>query len=106
MQPISRRKALLLGGLGVAGTVARGAGLIWTLTSREPPVTGRELTQPPEERSTNGQLQVRLEAAPGQILLAGRQAAALGYKGGIPGPTLRVRAGARFSPIHQRRRSR
>ena len=93
MQPISRRQALLLGGLGIAGTAAGGAGLIWTLTSREPPVTGSRLTQPPEERSANGQLQVRLEAAPGQILLAGRQAAALGYNGGIPGPTLRVRAG-------------
>jgi FtsP/CotA-like multicopper oxidase with cupredoxin domain len=93
VQPISRRQALLLGGLGIAGTAAGGAGLIWTLTSREPPVTGSDLTQPPEERSTNGQLQVRLEATPGQILLAGRQAAALGYNGGIPGPTLRVRAG-------------
>ena len=93
MQPISRRQAMLLGGLGIAATAAGGAGLIWTLTSREPAVTGGELTQPPEERSTNGQLQVRLEAAPGQILLAGRQAAALGYNGGIPGPTLRIRAG-------------
>ena len=93
MQPISRRQALLLGGLGAAGTAAGGAGLIWTLTARPAPVTGSELTQPPEERSTNGQLQVRLEAAPGQILLAGRQAAALGYNGGIPGPTLRVRPG-------------
>ena len=93
MQPISRRQSLLLGGLGIAGTVAGGAGLIWTLTSREPPVTGSDLTQPPEERSTNGMLQVRLKAAPGQILLAGRPAAALGYNGGIPGPTLRVRAG-------------
>ena len=93
MQPISRRKALLLGGLGAAGTAAGGAGLIWTLTTRPAPVTGSDLTQPPEERSTNGQLQVRLEAAPGQILLAGRQAAALGYNGGIPGPTLRVRPG-------------
>ncbi|MET3952529.1 FtsP/CotA-like multicopper oxidase with cupredoxin domain [Arthrobacter sp. UYEF36] len=93
MQPISRRQALLLGGLGAAGTAAGGAGLIWTLTSRPAPVTGSELTQPPEERSTNGQLQVRLEAAPGQILLAGRQTAALGYNDGIPGPTLRVRPG-------------
>jgi FtsP/CotA-like multicopper oxidase with cupredoxin domain len=93
VQPISRRQALLLGGLGVAGTAAGGAGLIWTLSSREPPVTGGELTQPPEERSTNGLLQVRLEAAPGQILLAGRQAAALGYNGSVPGPTLRLRAG-------------
>lgn len=93
MKPISRRQAVLLGGLGLAGTAAGGAGLFWTLSSRAAPVTGSELTQPPEERSTNGQLQVRLEAAPGQILLAGRQAAALGYNGGIPGPTLRVRAG-------------
>ena len=93
MKPISRRQAVLLGGLGIAGTAAGGAGLIWTLTSQTTPVTGGELTQPPEERSTNGQLKVRLEAAPGQILLAGRQAAALGYNGGIPGPTLRIRAG-------------
>jgi FtsP/CotA-like multicopper oxidase with cupredoxin domain len=93
VQPISRRQAVLLGGLGIAGTVAGGAGLIWTLTSREAPVTGSELAPPPEERSTNGQLRVRLEAAPGQILLGGRQATALGYNGGIPGPTLRLRAG-------------
>ena len=93
MQPISRRQAVLLGGLGLAGTMAGSAGLIWTLTSRETPVTGSELAQPREERSAKGQLQVRLEAAPGQILLAGRQTAALGYNGGIPGPTLRVRPG-------------
>ncbi|KRE74911.1 multicopper oxidase family protein [Arthrobacter sp. Soil762] len=93
MQPVSRRQALLLGGLGIAATAAGSAGLIWTLTSREPFVTGSELTQPPEERSTNGQLQVRLEAAPGQIRLAGRPAAALCYNGSSPGPTLRIRAG-------------
>lgn len=93
MQPISRRQALLLGGIGVAGTVAGGAGLIWTLASPSGSVTGSELTQPQEERSADGLLQVRLEAAPGEILMAGRRAAALGYNGGIPGPTLRVRAG-------------
>ena len=93
MKPISRRQALLLGGLGIAGTAAGGAGLIWTLASREAPVTGSELIQPPVERSTNGQLQIRLEAAPGHMPLAGRQAAALGYNGGTPGPTLRLRAG-------------
>ncbi|TFD43360.1 multicopper oxidase family protein, partial [Cryobacterium sp. TMT2-10] len=30
MKPISRRTALTLGGLGVAGTVIGGAGLLWT----------------------------------------------------------------------------
>lgn len=93
MEPISRRQALLLGGLGIAGTAAGGTGLIWTLASREVPVTGSELIHPPVERSTNGQLQIRLEAAPGRMLLAGRQIAALGYNGGTPGPTLRLRAG-------------
>lgn len=94
MEPISRRKALLVGGLGIAGTVAGGAGLIWTLRTSPPgPVTGSELTQPPEERSADGQLSVRLVAAAGQILLAGRRAAAMGYNRGIPGPTLRISAG-------------
>ncbi|MGM9471275.1 multicopper oxidase family protein [Pseudarthrobacter sp. YS3] len=94
MQPISRRKALLLGGLGTAATVAGGAGVLWTLgNSRPATVSGVELATPPEAGSAGGQLQVRLEAAPGQIPLAGRQAAALAYNGSIPGPTLRLRAG-------------
>lgn len=93
MQPISRRNALLLGGLGVAGTVVGGAGLFWTLTSRPAPVTGGELTQPPDLRSEGGRLDVRLVAGPGRIPLAGLQALALAYNGGIPGPTLRLRPG-------------
>lgn len=93
MHTISRRQALLLGGLGVAGTAAGGAGLIWTLTSRPAPITESELIQPQEKLSADGQLQVRLEAGPGRIQLAGRAASALGYNGGIPGPTLRLRGG-------------
>lgn len=93
MQPVSRRQALLLGGLGVAGTVAGGAGLLWTLASAPAPVSGAALTQPPVESSADGQLHVRLEAAPGRILLAGQPAEAFGYNGSIPGPTLRLRAG-------------
>jgi FtsP/CotA-like multicopper oxidase with cupredoxin domain len=93
VQPISRRQALLLGGMGVAATAAGGAGLIWTLTSPSGPVTGANLVQPEENRSVDGQLQVRLEAAPGRILLGDRQAMAMGYNGSIPGPTLRIRPG-------------
>lgn len=93
MRTISRREALLLGGLGIAGTAAGAAGLYWTLTSLSGPVTAGELTQPQEERSADGQLHVRLEAGPGQIQLAGRAASAIGYNGGIPGPTLRLRGG-------------
>ncbi|MFJ4228542.1 multicopper oxidase family protein [Paenarthrobacter nicotinovorans] len=93
MRTISRRNALLLGGLGVAATAAGSAGLLLILPPPENPVKGGELTQPPEERSSNGKLQVRLEAARGQIVLAGHQAAALGYNGRIPGPTLRLQPG-------------
>ncbi|HJW00430.1 MAG TPA: multicopper oxidase family protein [Arthrobacter sp.] len=94
MRPISRRKALLLGGLGIAGTAAGGAGLIWTLGNSAPgPVSGGGLSQPPEERSLDGELALRLEAAPGLIPVAGRQATALGYNGHSPGPTIRLRGG-------------
>ena len=95
--PLSRRSALLLGGLGAAATTVGGAGLWWSLASRSSsrtaPVTGAELSQPSELRSSGGRLEVRLEAGPGQFPLAGRQARALGYNGGIPGPTLRLRPG-------------
>lgn len=93
MRPISRRRALLLGGLGAAGTVAGGTGLVWSLSSRPGPTTGSSLLQPQELRSEAGQLQVQLDAAPTQVQLGGRQTTALGYNGSVPGPTLRVRAG-------------
>ncbi|MEJ1193571.1 multicopper oxidase family protein [Pseudarthrobacter sp. CCNWLW207] len=93
MRPISRRNALLLAGLGVAGTAAGGAGLVWTLTARPPSIAEGELTEPLEHRSIDGRLQVRLEAAHGQIRLGGQLAAALGYNGTVPGPTLRLKAG-------------
>ena len=93
MRPISRRQALLLGGLGTAGTVAGGAGLIWSLSSPTARPSGGSLIQPEELRSAAGQLQVRLEAAPAQVQLGGRQAMALGYNGSVPGPTLRIRPG-------------
>lgn len=93
MQPISRRSALLLGGLGLAGTAAGGAGLLWLTSSRFPAVSGGELIQPSELRSADGRLQVHLDARPGQMEIGGRQAWTLGYNGGFPGPTLRLRAG-------------
>ncbi|CAH0177584.1 MULTISPECIES: multicopper oxidase family protein [unclassified Arthrobacter] len=90
---MSRRDALLLGGLGTAGIVAGGAGLWWTVSSRFSPVAGAEFTEPEALRSSSGRLQVRLEASPGSVRLGGQQASALGYNGGVPGPTLRLRGG-------------
>lgn len=93
MQPLSRRNALLLGGLGVAGTAAGAVGLAWTLGSNSGPVTGAALTDPVELRSTGGNLALELEAGRGPMLLGGRRATALGYNGASPGPTLRLHAG-------------
>ncbi|TFD78753.1 multicopper oxidase family protein [Cryobacterium sp. Sr8] len=99
MEPISRRGALTLGGLGLAGTVVGGAGLLWTSSSSggiasAPP--GEELAEPSELRSANGRLQVRLDAALGTVQVGGRSASALSFNGGIPGPTLRLKAGDRL----------
>lgn len=93
MPPISRRNALLLAGLGVTGTVAGGTGLWLSLNAGPTPVTGEDLGQPAALRSAGGVLATSLEAAPGRFPLAGRPAGALAYNGGIPGPTLRLRAG-------------
>ena len=99
MRPISRRDALLLGGLGTAATVAGGAGLWWSLASPQQPTggpipaQGSGLRSPPELRSADGRLQLTLGAAPGQVELGGRPAGALAYNGTVPGPTLHVRPG-------------
>ncbi|KFF58893.1 copper oxidase [Cryobacterium sp. MLB-32] len=97
MRPITRRNALILGGVGAVGVAVGGTGLWMThdASSRTPSQTGtgNEFTEPTELRSSNGTLSVALEAAAGQLTVAGRTVTALGYNGGLPGPTLRVRGG-------------
>ncbi len=97
MQPISRRHALILGGLGTASVLAGGTGLIWTATTGFVPSTSQDLRQPKAIRSVNGALQVKLTAAEVPTQIAGRQATALTYNGGLPGPTLIVRPGDRVN---------
>ena len=98
MRPLSRRRVLALGGLGVASTVVGGTGLIrgWPSSRSPSPVTGLSLAEPEVLSSSAGNLQVRLEAAPGTFEVAGRQASVLGYNGGLPGPTLGVQPGDRL----------
>ena len=63
MRPLSRRSALLLGGLGLAGTVTGGTGLALTLASqRSVPTAGADLQYPSVLQSSDGSLSVRLEA--------------------------------------------
>ena len=96
--PISRRRALVVGGLGAIGLVTGVTGWIATATADPaagafpPDTTGAELLQPPVLDSRDGLLAVELTAAAG-VRLAGRDTSALGFNGGSPGPTLRVHPG-------------
>jgi FtsP/CotA-like multicopper oxidase with cupredoxin domain len=98
MRPISRRRALQLGGLGLAGTIVGGAGLarLTTARSRFTPVLNAALTEPAVLRSSGGVLDLRLEAGRGRMRLAGRQATLLSFNGGVPGPTLYLQPGDRL----------
>lgn len=96
MRPISRRRALQLGGLGLASSIVGGAGLAWGGDSRFEPVTGAAMVEPKALRSADGLLQVRLDAAQGSVRVAGRAATALAYNGGLPGPTLHLQPGDRL----------
>ena len=96
MQPISRRRALQLGGLGLTGIALGGTGLAWPGDSVLDPHTGARLSEPKVLRGEHGLLRVRLESAEGPLAIAGREATAYGYNGGLPGPTLRLRPGDRL----------
>jgi FtsP/CotA-like multicopper oxidase with cupredoxin domain len=96
MEPISRRSALILGGVGVAAVITGGTGLVWSLASDGSAVAGPAMKEPEILRSTNGRLDVRLTTAAATVEIAGTQVAALTYNGGLPGPTLHVRPGDRI----------
>ncbi|MGW7365348.1 multicopper oxidase family protein [Streptomyces sp. NPDC054841] len=96
-EPISRRRALGLLGLGTASAAAGAAG--WATGLGAPPsgrlmpaAQGQELAEPRVLASRDGLLDVRLVAAPG-VRLAGRDTTGWGFNGTSPGPTLRVRPG-------------
>lgn len=94
--PISRRRAIVLGGLGAAAVATGATGWIATGAGADsrlrPADTGAELRQPQVLDSRAGRLQVELTAAAG-VRLAGRDTRGLGYNTTAPGPTLRVRPG-------------
>ena len=99
MTRISRRRALALGGAGLAAAVAGAAG--WAATDGPSARVGdldpggstdEELARPAELVARDGRLDVELVAAAG-VRVAGRDARALGYNGSSPGPTLHVRPG-------------
>jgi FtsP/CotA-like multicopper oxidase with cupredoxin domain len=82
--------------LGLLGVAVGGTGLALGGGSRLDPEVGVEMAEPETLRSADGALQVRLEAVAGPVRIAGREATAYGYNGGVPGPTLRLRPGDRL----------
>ena len=100
-EPISRRRALGLIGLGAAGVAvgatgwATGLGAPSTGSRLAPAASGQDLAEPPVITSRDGLLEVQLIAAAG-VRLAGRDTLAWGFNGTSPGPTLRLRAGDRL----------
>ncbi len=93
MQPISRRQALVLGGLGTASILVGGTGLFVTAGTGFVPVTGDALAQPKSLVSVDGALQLTLMPAEGPAQVAGGTATALSYTGELPGPTWVLRPG-------------
>ncbi len=83
----------MLGGAGAIATVTGVAGLLWGPGSGFQSFRGQKLSEPEALRSADGRLQVKLSAAMGQVLIAGRDATALSYNGTLPGPTLFLRPG-------------
>ncbi len=90
--------------MGLAGLAALGQGV---RSTRSAPiqqatsvtgVTGAPLTEPPVLRSTDGRLELALEAQYGPATLGGRPVTTYNYNGMIPGPTLRLRAGETLAP--------
>lgn len=92
---VSRRRALGLIALGVAGVAAGATGWVSGVGAPasggrlQPGATGGLLAEPAMLASRGGVLDVELTAAPG-VSLAGRNTSALGFNGTSPGPTLRV----------------
>jgi FtsP/CotA-like multicopper oxidase with cupredoxin domain len=101
MPDISRRNALILGGTGIAGIAVGGTGFFvnqgFSSSSTSGTASGGTLIEPTELRSADGVLNVDLESSPQRVTIAGRDVNALSYNAGVPGPTLRVRAGDTLS---------
>ena len=98
MEPLTRRGALQLGGLGIASSAVGGFGLLSGSRSGASfrTTSGAALLEPPVLRSAGGGLRATLEAREGPVRIGGRGATALSYNRGLPGPTLHLQPGDRL----------
>ena len=97
MDPLTRRGAFQLGGLGIASSAIGGFGLLRNGSGSSFPTTsGVALREPPVLRSAGGELKITLEAREGRVQIGGKGATALSYNGSLPGPTLHLQPGDRL----------
>lgn len=100
MPALTRRNALILGGLGVAGVAVGGTAFFVNRQGTvevSGAVSGTDFTQPAELQSVDGRLSTTLRPSRRDVSIAGRKVQACSYTGDVPGPTLRVRAGDTLS---------
>ncbi|MED5801833.1 multicopper oxidase family protein [Gordonia sp. Z-3] len=98
-EPISRRRALTLGVLGIGAIAAGATGLVvGTRSTSEPPSAGPDTgwPQPRVLTSENGVLEVDLDVAETDVTIGDSTIRMLTYNGSAPGPTLHLHPGDRL----------
>lgn len=106
MKPVTRREAILLGGVGVASIAAGATALLVTGTSGTSASQaggGSGFVQPTARAGRGGILDMTLTSAPSAARIGGRPASVWMYEGGLPGPTWRVRPGDRVRVLLRNR---
>ena len=96
---LSRRRFVSLTGTALGAALLTGCrGGADTAESNTPP-TSTSFAEPPLAASSHGQLEVTLQASPGDVAWRDGSRWAYTYNGSTPGPTLHVRPGDRLT-IH------
>ncbi|MGR0318645.1 multicopper oxidase family protein [Agromyces sp. ZXT2-3] len=113
---LSRRSVLVIGASAVGAIAVGSGGLVWWSSSQVDgsdtgaPIptdggqdadaegaTGETFREPEVRASSGGRLDVGFTAALTTVTIDGREVRVLGFDGGMPGPTLRVRPGDRIT---------
>ncbi len=96
---LDRRAFLARLGMGAAGLSFAGTELVIRQGSQQNLETRQPLLEPPEmpvRRPRPGEVEASIVASGVITRIVGTNVIALGYNGGVPGPTLRVRVGERL----------
>ncbi|WP_430646746.1 multicopper oxidase domain-containing protein [Agromyces sp. GXS1127] len=114
---LTRRSVLVIGASAVGAIAVGAGGLAWWASSQDggtgtgtpdpgsaadadadsDEASGEAFREPEVRASSGGRLDVEFTAALATVAVDGREVRVLGFEGGMPGPTLRVRPGDRIS---------